>query len=144
VLARQALAVEAAGFDMIATDDHFHPWKENQGHAGFAWITLGIIAQQTQRLHLCTTVTCPTYRYRPAMVAQTFATLSLFAPGRVFLGVGLVEALEIIRGLWTGEWMDFQGQYYQIKHARLYDAPAQPIPIYLAGEGPKSARLAGA
>jgi coenzyme F420-dependent glucose-6-phosphate dehydrogenase len=40
--------------------------------------------------------------------------------------------------------MDFQGQYYQIKHARLYDAPAQPIPIYLAGEGPKSARLAGA
>ena len=86
MLARQALAVEAAGFDMIATDDHFHPWQENQGHAGFAWITLGIIAQHTQRLHLGTTVTCPTYRYRPAMVAQAFATLSLFAPGRVYLG----------------------------------------------------------
>ena len=41
-----------------------------------------------KRLHLGTTVTCPTYRYPSAIVAQAFATLSLFAPGRVFLGVG--------------------------------------------------------
>ncbi len=165
-LVRLAVAAEEAGFDAISTSDHFHPWQDNQGHAGFAWITLGIIGQQTQRLHLGTAVTCPTYRYNPAVVAQAFATLSQFAPGRIYLGVGtgealneappgggwgdyqkrfdrLTEAVEIIRRLWTGDWVDFQGQYYQIKHARLYDAPSQPIPLYVAGEGPKSARMAG-
>lgn len=99
-------------------------------------------------------------------MAQAFATLNQFAPGRIYLGVGtgealneeppgggwgdyqerydrLTEAIEVIRRLWTGEWIDFQGQYYQIKHARLYDAPSQPIPLYMAGEGPKSARMAG-
>jgi TAT-translocated FGD2 family F420-dependent dehydrogenase len=165
-LVRLAVAAEEAGFDAISTSDHFHPWQDNQGHAGFAWITLGIIARQTQRLHLGTAVTCPAYRYNPAVVAQAFATLSQFAPGRVYLGLGtgealnevppgggwgdyherhdrLTEAVEIIRQLWTGEWVDFQGQHYQIKHARLYDAPPQPVPLYLAGEGSKSARMAG-
>ncbi len=165
-LTRLAIVAEEAGFDAIGTSDHFHPWQDNQGHAGFAWITLGIIGQQTQRLHMGTTVTCPIYRYHPAIVAQAFATLSQFAPGRVYLGVGtgealnevplagvwgdyqersarLAEAIEIIRRLWTGEWVDFQGRFYEVQHARLYDAPSQPIPLYIAGEGPDSARLAG-
>jgi alkanesulfonate monooxygenase SsuD/methylene tetrahydromethanopterin reductase-like flavin-dependent oxidoreductase (luciferase family) len=35
------------------------------------------------------------------------------------------------------------GQYYQANKARLYDLPPQPVPIYFAAAGPKSARLAG-
>ena len=35
----------------------------------------------------------PTFRYNPAVVAQTFATMACLAPGRVMLGVGTGEAL---------------------------------------------------
>jgi alkanesulfonate monooxygenase SsuD/methylene tetrahydromethanopterin reductase-like flavin-dependent oxidoreductase (luciferase family) len=55
----------------------------------------------------------------------------------------LVEAIHVIRRLWTGETVHHQGDFYQIKGARLYDPPPQPIPIYMAAGGPKSTRLAG-
>ncbi len=32
-------AAEQAGFDELWTSDHFHPWQDNQAHAGQAWIT---------------------------------------------------------------------------------------------------------
>jgi coenzyme F420-dependent glucose-6-phosphate dehydrogenase len=38
---------------------------------------------------------------------------------------------------------NFQGKYYQVKDSNLYTKPLQPIPIYVAGLSPQSARLAG-
>ncbi len=38
------------------------------------------------------TVTCPPLRYNPAVVAETFASLSQLYPGRIFLGLGSGEA----------------------------------------------------
>jgi hypothetical protein len=38
---------EKAGFDLLATSDHFQPWQANQGHAGEAWVTLGALTKQT-------------------------------------------------------------------------------------------------
>jgi alkanesulfonate monooxygenase SsuD/methylene tetrahydromethanopterin reductase-like flavin-dependent oxidoreductase (luciferase family) len=55
----------------------------------------------------------------------------------------LREAITVIRGLWTGEWVTFKGEYYTLDEARLYDKPANPIPIYVAASGPKTARMAG-
>ena len=165
-LVQLGAAAEQAGFDNIWTSDHLQPWQDNEGHVGMAWLTLAAVTQHTQRITLGTGVTCPTYRYHPAVVAEAFATLSMLAPGRVFLGVGagealnetaatgqwgnyaersarLVEAVQLIRQLWTGEWVNFQGQYYQAPQTKLYDPPTQPIPIYMAASGPKSMRLAG-
>jgi G6PDH family F420-dependent oxidoreductase len=87
------VAAERAGFDGISTSDHFQPWQDNQGHAGMAWVTLAALAHGTTHLQLGTAVTCPTYRYQPAVVAQAFATLTQLAPGRIYLGVGSGEAL---------------------------------------------------
>jgi G6PDH family F420-dependent oxidoreductase len=110
-------------------------------------------------------VTCPLFRYQPAIVAEAFASLSLLHPGRIFLGVGsgealneaaatgtwpkwqerwdrLIEAIEIIRALWTGRAVSHKGQYYTVD-ATLYDPPPQPIPILTAANGRKSMRLAG-
>jgi TAT-translocated FGD2 family F420-dependent dehydrogenase len=166
-LVELGVAAEQAGFDAVWTSDHFHPWQDNQGHAGFAWTTLAALGQRTERIRLGTGVTCPTYRYNPAIVAEAFASLGILYPGRVFLGVGtgealnevpptgvawgdyreraarLVEAIKLMRELWTGEWVDFNGTYYHLKHARLYDVPAQPIPLYIAASGKKSMRMAG-
>ncbi len=165
-LVEYGVAAEKAGFDMVWTSDHLQPWQANEGHAGQAWITLSALGQRTTRLTMGTGVTCPTYRYRPAVVAEAFASLGLLYPNRIFLGTGTgealnekaggggwghyperaarwVEAVGLIRKLWTGEIVNHSGQYYQVQDCKLYDLPASPVPLYMAANGPKSARLAG-
>ena len=87
------VAAEQAGFDLLATSDHLQPWQTNESHSGKAWITMSAVGQRTKRVWIGPTVTCPTFRYNPAVVAQAFASLSLLYPGRIFLGIGSGEAL---------------------------------------------------
>jgi TAT-translocated FGD2 family F420-dependent dehydrogenase len=164
-LVELGIAADEAGFDLLAVSDHFQPWQENEGHSGQAWITMSAIGQKTQRIRMGTTVTCPTFRYNPAVVAEAFASLSLLTPGRIFLGVGsgealneesatgswpkwterserLVEATDIIRKLWSGRQVDHSGNYYKV-NARLFDPPAQTVPLLMAGNGPKAMRRCG-
>jgi len=164
-LVEYAVAAEAAGFDSVWASDHFHPWQENQGHAGHAWLTLAAIGQRTSRIALGSAVTCPIYRYHPANVAQAFATLGALYPGRVFLGLGtgeavnelaagggwgpyaerearLREAIGLIRQLWSGEFVTHHGAF-SVSNAKIYTHPPEPPPIYVAAAGPKSAALAG-
>src|SRR5438045_4812167 len=106
-LVELAVAAEEAGFDRLWTSDHFHPWMDNQGHAGQAWVTLAAVSQRVG-IPFGTGVTCPTFRYRPAIVAQAFATLSALAPDRVFLGVGTGEAIN--EQATTGDWAPYAGR----------------------------------
>jgi len=55
----------------------------------------------------------------------------------------LKEAVDLIRTLWTQDRVTYEGTYYQTSSATIYDRPESLIPIYLAGAGPQSARLAG-
>ena len=160
------VAAEQAGFDMLWTSDHIQPWQDNQGHASHAWITLAALGQRTKQISFGTGVTCPTYRYHPAVVAHAFASLAVLYPNRVFLGVGsgealneqaatgewgdyneraarYIEAVQLIQKLWTGEPITHSGQYYKTEGLKLYDTPTAPVPLYMAAEGPKSMRLAG-
>ena len=75
------IAAEQAGFDLLATSDHLQPWQANEGHSGAAWATMGALSQRTSRVWMGTTVTCPTFRYNPAVVAEAFVTLGSLAPG---------------------------------------------------------------
>jgi TAT-translocated FGD2 family F420-dependent dehydrogenase len=159
------IQAEQAGFDVLATSDHFQPWQANEKHSAQAWVTLGALGQRTRNVWMGPTVTCPTLRYNPAVVAEAYATLSLLTPGRIFLGLGsgealneqaatgqwpawrerwdrLIEAVEIIRKLWTGEPVKHRGAHYQLD-GRLFDPPPRPIPLLLAANGPKAMRLAG-
>ncbi len=158
-------AAEQAGFDLLATSDHLQPWQTDEGHSGEAWVTMGATGQRTRRVWMGTTVTCPTLRYNPAVVAKAFTSLSLLYPGRIFLGIGsgealneqaatgewpkwterserLIEASEIIRQLWTGEPVAHSGKYYTV-NAKLYDPPKEPIPLLMAANGPKAMQRAG-
>ena len=158
-------AAASGGFDLLATSDHFQPWQPNEGHVGGAWVTLGALGQRSNGAWMGTTVTCPTIRYNPAVVAEAFASLAHLYPGRVFLGVGsgealneraatgswprwqkrwdrLIEAIEVIRALWSGQTVKHNGRYYTVD-ARLYDPPPEPIPLLTAANGRKSMRLAG-
>ena len=73
-LVAHVVAAEEAGFDFAVSSDHFFPWLDEMGHSPHAWVTLGAAAQATSRIPLMTYVTCPTFRYHPAVVAQQAAT----------------------------------------------------------------------
>jgi G6PDH family F420-dependent oxidoreductase len=165
-LIRNAQRAEQAGFEFAAISDHFSPWLEEQGHAPFAWSVLGAIAAATRHIGLMTAVTCPIMRYHPAVVAQAAATMALISDGRFTLGLGsgerlnehvvgtawpgvaerherLAEALDIVRGLLSGQLGRYRGNYFRLDHARLYDRPEVPPPVVVAAGGPEAARLAG-
>lgn len=164
-IVRQAVAAERAGFDFVELSDHFHPWLEAQGHSGNTWVMLGAIAAKTETIGLVTGVTCPSYRYHPAVVAQQAATLQLISEGRFTLGVGagerlnehvigtgfpaarqrheaLREALEIIRMLWEGGYRSYDGLHLQLEDARVFDLPEELPPIAVAISGHASLELA--
>lgn len=158
-------AAEEAGFDFAVMSDHYFPWIEEQGHSGYAWSVLGAAAHATRRLPLMTFVTCPTFRYHPAVVAQKAATVGVLSDGRFTLGLGagenlnehvvgggwpaprvrherLREAVDIIRSLFAGGYVSYQGRHFQVERAKLYDLPDAAPPIGLAASGPSSVRLA--
>lgn len=80
-LVDHVVRAEEAGFDFSVTSDHYFPWLRSQGHAPYAWSVLGAAAQATSRIPLMTYVTCPTFRYHPAVVAQKAATMQLLSEG---------------------------------------------------------------
>jgi coenzyme F420-dependent glucose-6-phosphate dehydrogenase len=160
-----AQAAEEAGFDGIVVSEHFHPWVDDHSSAGYAFSTIGAMAQATSRVRITTGVTTPLFRYHPAVVAQAAATLDRLSGGRFDLGVGtgenlnegplgyafpayaeraarMREALEIMRRLLDGEKLDFAGTFYQTDRARLYSPPLGEVEIWMAAGGPKSAALA--
>jgi len=55
----------------------------------------------------------------------------------------LREAVDLMRALWRGERVTFEGTYYRTVNATVYDRPAHPVPVYVGAGGPLVARYAG-
>ncbi|GAA1150737.1 glucose-6-phosphate dehydrogenase (coenzyme-F420) [Ornithinicoccus hortensis] len=164
-----AVRAESHGMDSAFVSDHFQPWRHNGGHAPFAMAWMSAVGARTERIVLGTSVMTPTFRYNPAVVAQAFATMGCLFPGRVVLGVGSGEALNeiatgaldgewpefkerfarlresvrLMRELWKGDRVDFEGDYYRTSGASIYDVPEGGVPVYIAAGGPMVARYAG-
>lgn len=166
-LVEYAVRAEETGLDSVVVSDHFLPWRDNGGHAPSALSWMAAVGERTSRIQLGTSVLTPTFRYNPAVIAQTFATMALLYKDRVMLGVGtgealnevavsgmqwpefkerfarLREAIRLIRELWTHDRVDFQGAYYTLAGATIYDRPQRPLPVYVAAGGPVVAKYAG-
>jgi G6PDH family F420-dependent oxidoreductase len=165
-LVDDVVAAEQASFDFAVISDHYFPWLEEMGHSPHAWSVLGAAAWATERIPLMTYVTCPTFRYHPAVVAQQAATVQLLSNGRFTLGLGagenlnehiigggwpsadvrherLTEALEIIHALLQGDTVNHRGEHFQVESAKLWDLPGTPPPIGVAVSGHQSCELAG-
>jgi coenzyme F420-dependent glucose-6-phosphate dehydrogenase len=162
-----AIHAERAGFDSVFVSDHLQPWRDTDGHAPNAFAWLGALAVSTKKVTIGTSVLTPSFRYHPALVAQALATIAMLADGRkVVLGVGtgeslnevplgiewpdqkerfarLKEANELIRRLWTEDFVTFEGEYFKTSNAKIYDRPASPVELWIAASGPAAARLAG-
>ena len=167
-----AVAAEAHGFESVAVSDHFQPWRHTGGHAPFSLAWIAAVGERTTSIQIGTSVMTPTFRYNPAVLAQAFATLGCLYPGRIMIGVGtgealnevatgfrgagaqdwpefkeryarLREAVSLMRELWTGERVNFEGEYYSTHDASIYDRPEGGIPVYIAAGGPVVAGYAG-
>jgi G6PDH family F420-dependent oxidoreductase len=135
-----------------------------QGESPFVWSTIGALSQVC-RLPITTAVTCPTVRIHPAVIAQAAATSAVLCEGRFNLGIGtgealnehilgdpwptadvrlemLEEAVQVMRELWRGDFVNHRGRYYTVDTARIYTLPERPPPIYVSGFGPKAVDLA--
>lgn len=153
-----------AGYDMIWTSDHFHPWFHTEAEAGFAWSWLGA-ATEKLNVPIGTCVTPASEHYHPALIAQAFATLQEMHDERVVLGLStgeamnetplghdwpeysvrrdrLEETLDIIRLLWESDkFIDYQGEHFELNEAHLYTKPDDPPEIHVAANGPATASL---
>jgi coenzyme F420-dependent glucose-6-phosphate dehydrogenase len=167
-----AVAAEDHGMESVVVSDHFQPWRHEGGHAPFSLSWMAAVGERTSSVQIGTSVMTPTFRYNPAVLAQAFATMGCLYPGRIMLGVGtgealnevaagfrgagtqdwpefkerfarLREAIALMRKLWTDDQVDFQGDYYSVNGASIYDRPDIPVPVYIAAGGPVVARFAG-
>jgi G6PDH family F420-dependent oxidoreductase len=163
-LLEQARAAEQAGFEGLWISDHFHPWNDEQGNSAFVWSMIGAISQVCS-LPVTTAVTCPTVRIHPAIIAQAAGTVAELTAGRFILGVGsgealnehilggswptvdrrlemLEEAVALIRELWTGAVVSWEGKHYRVDHARIYNLSETPPEIYVSAFGDKALEVA--
>jgi coenzyme F420-dependent glucose-6-phosphate dehydrogenase len=160
-----AAAAEQAGFSGVMAADHFQPWVPAQGNAPFVWNVLTAIGERTAG-DLGPGVTCPSFRFHPAVVAQASATLAAMYPDRHWLGLGsgealnehvvggywpeppvrlrrMWEAIEVIQKLFSGREVKHQGEFFTLETTRLWTMPEQPPPIYVATSGPITAKRTG-
>lgn len=162
---RLSAHAERAGFTGVMAADHFQPWVPQQGQAAFVWNVLAALGERTAG-DIGPGVTCPSFRFHPAVVAQASATLAAMYPGRHWLGLGsgeavnehvvggywpepparlarMWEAIEIIQKLFSGKDVKHKGEHFTLETARLWTMPAAPPPIYVATAGPITAKRAG-
>ena len=99
----------------------------------------------------------------PALVAKQAGSLAALFDNRLGLGVGtspwpedydlmgvpfakrgkrMDECIEIIRGLTTGEYFEFHGEFYDIEKTKMTPALSQPIPIRIGGHADVALRRA--
>jgi alkanesulfonate monooxygenase SsuD/methylene tetrahydromethanopterin reductase-like flavin-dependent oxidoreductase (luciferase family) len=99
----------------------------------------------------------------PALVAKQAGSLAALFDNRLGLGVGtspwqedyelmnvpfakrgkrMDESIEIIRGLTTGEYFEFHGEFYDIPKTKMTPAPTRPVPILVGGHADAALRRA--
>jgi coenzyme F420-dependent glucose-6-phosphate dehydrogenase len=168
VVGLTALA-EQHGFSGCMAADHFQPWVPQQGQAAFVWNVLTAVGERTTG-DLGPGVTCPSFRFHPAVVAQASATLEAMYPGRHWLGVGSGEALNehVIAGYWpeagerslrmfeaidvikklfdgslAGKDVKHEGRFFKLESTRLWTMPESAPPVLVATAGPINAKRTG-
>ena len=127
-----ALLAEKTGFDSFWMPDHLVATGVRRWDALHAWGALCALAVQTKRIKLATGVS-DTFRHHPASLAQMAATCDVLSNGRAILGIGIgeamnlvpfgipfdkpvgrtIEAIQIIRRLFSEDFVDFKGKYYE-------------------------------
>lgn len=159
---RLSRRAEELGFDFVSASDHLHGTDPSYE----PWTLLSWIAAATSRLRVATRVLAVPYRH-PAVVAKMAETLDRLSNGRLILGLGggwsdeefeafglgtrtprqkvdgLDEAVRIVRGLWAGGPLTFDGTVHRTAEARIAPTPEHRIPIWLGTYGNRALDVTG-
>ena len=122
------------------------PWPD-------PFVAIGAMAAVTSRIRFLTSIMVLPLRH-PLLAAKTIATAAVLSQGRLTLGVGagwmreefdavgqpfegrgkrMLESIEIMRALWTGEPVSNPGPHYAFDEVTMSPRPPGPIPIYGGG-----------
>ena len=159
LITKLAIEAEKSGWDGFFLWDHIIN-TEGFPQTVDPFIALTSVAENTEKIHIGTTVT-PVPRRRPWKLARETVTLDILSEGRLILGIGLGgssefsvmneetnlrimaemadEQLEILNGLWSGEEFSYTGKHYKIDKVKFLPRPVQRprIKIWGAGTWPK-------
>jgi 5,10-methylenetetrahydromethanopterin reductase len=142
-----ASVAEAAGYELLGYGDSQNILPE-------AFVTMAAMADATERVRLCTTVSNPSTRH-PSVAASGFGALQQLSGGRAVFGIGtgdsalanvglrrgrvdeLAEYCRAFLDLVRGEEATFRGTTMRFR----WDCPA--VPLFIAAEGPRVMQLAG-
>ncbi len=164
VLVERSQAAEAAGFGGIALMDHLAPPMAESQPMYEAMLTATWIAAHTETFGVGHLVLCDAMRH-PAVLAREAVTLDHASGGRFELGIGwgsvpaeletfgigdtaapprvrrLAESLDVMRALWTGEAVDFEGEFFQVTGGVQQPTPLSAIPLVIGGAGRRTMEL---
>ncbi len=159
-LVARARAAEAAGFQGVTGMDHLAPPLAEAQPMFEAMVTNTWLAANTERISVGSLVLCDAFRL-PTMLARQGVSIDHASGGRFELGIGagsvpdefatygvgsaeprvrvarLRETLEVLRALWNGETVDYDGEFVQLHGARQEPTPLGHIPIVIGAQGPK-------
>lgn len=117
------------------------------------WVTIGALSTITRNLRFTNNVFVLPMR-NPYLVAKAVSTAAVISNNRITLTIGVGwckdefqlmqqdfhtrgkrsdEMVEIMRLLWTGEMVEYQGQYYQFDRMEMNPAPTEKIPLWVGG-----------
>jgi alkanesulfonate monooxygenase SsuD/methylene tetrahydromethanopterin reductase-like flavin-dependent oxidoreductase (luciferase family) len=158
-ITERARAAEQAGFDGIALMDHLAPPALPSADSYDAMTTAAAIAASTARLKISHLVLCSSFRH-PCILAKEIISLDHLSGGRFELGIGwgsvpgelsrfglpvedparrsarLEEYLKVLAALFTGQPVDFGGDFVTLRGAQVSPLPlAGRIPVVIGGGG---------
>jgi len=156
--ARTAASAESLGYDSV--------WMHESLFQRDIVTYLSAMALSTKRIRLASGV-INTFTRHPVTAASTFATLSELSEGRAILGLGLgsfptiplighkifpvaetkplrriKEYVEVMRRVWSGEKVDYEGEFFKVHNLTLGFKPKYPVPLFIASLSPKTQEFA--
>ncbi|MBO0778015.1 MAG: LLM class flavin-dependent oxidoreductase [Ktedonobacteraceae bacterium] len=144
------------GFDALGFLDHYQAEKPEWGYV-CGWSLYGALAMATIRIKLAPMVIC-CLNYLPGVLAKESSMLAMLSGGRFELGIGagdyfeemhawgvpvpkateriegLRETIQVLRRIWTGEAVTFEGKHLQVHHGLCAPAP-ETAPRVVVGIG---------
>jgi alkanesulfonate monooxygenase SsuD/methylene tetrahydromethanopterin reductase-like flavin-dependent oxidoreductase (luciferase family) len=166
-IGRLARMADGGGADSLWVADHFL-YRDEKVEIGLqeAFTLLTAVAAVTERVHVGPLVAATSFR-SAGMLAKVAASLDFVSGGRLILGLGcgwheaeyrsfgypfdhrvsrFEEIVAAVRRLLHGERVSVAGRWIDLDDAVILPAPARPVPIVIASEGPRmmaiTARLA--
>jgi alkanesulfonate monooxygenase SsuD/methylene tetrahydromethanopterin reductase-like flavin-dependent oxidoreductase (luciferase family) len=167
VMVARARTAEEAGFRGMALMDHLAPPQAFDQPMYEAMVTATWLAAHTEQLVIGHLVLCDALRH-PAVLAREAVSIDHASNGRFELGIGwgsvpeeldtfgvglepppvrvrrLAETLAIVQALWSGDTVDYSGEFFKLHAARQLPVPLGTIPILIGGAGRRTLELVAA